>query len=97
VRDFIFGIDRSRQRFDGRQIHAIQLVDVPFRVLQPSERRPHRQVRNEEQRQDQRDDTEVHLTERDDQQQCDRCASGVGRRQRHEVFAPHPERTLAGL
>ena len=61
-------------------------------VLEPAERRPQRQVTDEQQRQDQRDAAELHLAEREDQQERDRRAGRVARGQRQEVLAPDGER-----
>jgi hypothetical protein len=63
VRDFVFGIDGGRQRFDGRQIQRVELFEVSFRVFHPAERRAQRVIEDEEQRRQrqQRDRPEVHL------------------------------------
>ena len=97
VRHLVLGIDRGRQRLDGREIHPIEFLDVSLRVLQPAERRSHRQIRNQQQRQDERDDAEVHLPERHDEEKGDRRACGIRRRQWHEVLAPHAKRAAAAL
>ena len=55
VRDFVFRIDRRRQRFDGRQVQAVELLDVALRVLEAAERRLQRQVGDEEDRRNERD------------------------------------------
>jgi hypothetical protein len=95
VGDLVLRVDRGRERFHCRQIHAIELIDVALRVFQAPERRSHREVGDEEQRQNQRDDAEMHLLKRDDEQQRYRRASGIRRRERQEVLAPHFHRAAS--
>ena len=52
VRHVVFGVDRHRQRFDRRQVQAIESREVPARVFEPAERRPQREVKHHQQRQD---------------------------------------------
>ena len=47
VRHFVLGVDGRRQGLDRRQIHAVEFLDVALGVLEPPERRAHRQVRDD--------------------------------------------------
>ena len=51
VRHVVFGVDRHGQRFDRRQIQAIEMRQMLARIVEAPERRAQRQVQHDEQRQ----------------------------------------------
>ena len=62
MRDLILGVDRHRERFDRRQVQAIELVRWLLAVLDPAHRSAKRQVGDNQQRDDDREGAEVELS-----------------------------------
>ena len=95
VRDLVLGVDGGCERLDGREIEPVERRDMSLGVLGPAERRLQGEVEHDEDGRDQqecRQRPEVHLTQRDDEQERHAGAGGIAGPEPEKVLPPDAER-----
>ena len=89
VRHVILGVDRHRERLDGRQIQAIEMRKMLARIVKPSERRPQGEVKDDEQRHEDDRGEQIRLVHQQHEAERHGRSREVIHRQPEEVLAPH--------
>ena len=88
VRHVVFGVDRHRERLDGREIQPIQVAEMPPGVVETAERRPQRQMEDGQQRQTTMIGREADLLDQKDEAERHRRRGEVADREPEEMLAP---------
>ena len=88
VRDFILGVDRVRERFDGPDIHAIDLGQMVDLIRGAADRVPERHVQEHRQRRDQDQRLERAEARQQDHQHRGEDPAEIGEPDACQVLAP---------
>ena len=90
----VLGIDRHRQRFDGRQVQPIQIIQVPSCVVEPAERGAQREMEDCEKRQHHGRGHQAALLQQQHQAERDGCGSEITNPEPAEMTSPDADRRL---
>ncbi len=91
VRHLVFGIDGVRQRFDGADVHAVDVAQMADLILDPPDRVPESHVKNHRKREDEDQNVQRSEARQHHQQHRGEHPAEIGNPHARQVLAPDGE------